>query len=360
MNLDTNLGSSETTVTTTPGRRLLTVVIVSWNVKELLRQCLRSLEDDHISDWAEVVVVDNASTDQLTEMVRAEFARVKVIVNSENLGFSRANNLAIRQSTGEFVILLNPDTVVHRGALRKLVDFARSHPEVGVVGPKLCASDGLAQYEGAVEFPTIWNVFCDLAFLSKVFPRSRLFCSRKMGHWDHEGDREVPAVSGAAMLVRSEVFDRIGLLNETLFYAEDMDFCLRLRRAGWSVFYLGSASIVHLGGGSTKTVADQGFQRQIAFQSTWLYTRENRSPMLAAALSVMVVLWSLGGIAVTSLLRICYRGNTPAAATVARFRQMAVSLLYWSVSNKKKFRHHLAAPPTFGANGAKRVAEDLT
>jgi GT2 family glycosyltransferase len=351
MNLDTNLGSSNANVTATDDPRMLTVVIVSWNVKEMLRKCLRSLEEDHIPDWAEVVVVDNASHDQTNEMVQAEFAWVKLIASSQNLGYSRANNLAIAKYKSEFVLLLNPDTVVHPGTLRKLVDFARSHPTVGVVGAKLLASDGSVQYEGAVEFPTVWNVFCDLAFLSKFFPRSRVFCSRKMGYWDHQGDREVPGVSGAAMLVRRGVFDRIGLLKETLFYAEDMDFCLRLRRAGWSVFYLASAPIIHYGGESIKTVADQGYQRQIAFQSTWLYTRENRGRILAVGLSVMVVLWSLGGIAVTSLLALRFRGNTPETVKIARFRQLAMSLLRWGVSNKKKFRHHLAAPPTFDAMG---------
>jgi hypothetical protein len=328
----------------------LTIIIVSWNVKELLGSCLRSLAEDHVPDWAEVVVVDNNSTDQSIDMVAREFPWVRLIANSQNVGFSRANNTACWQSNSDFVFLLNPDTVVHPGAVRKLVDFARAHPEVGAVGPKLYSTDGSVQYEGGVEFPGIWNVFCDLALLSELFPRSRIFCRRQMGYWDHEGDREVPAISGAAMLVRREVVDRIGFLNETLFYAEDMDFCLRLRRAGWLVFYLGSASIVHYGGGSTKSVPDKGFQRQIAFQSTWLYTRENRGRILAAALSAMVVFWSLGGVLVTSLLGLFCRGNTPAAAKIAWFRKIAVSLLRWGISNKKTFCHHLAAPPTFNAN----------
>src|SRR6266446_5029544 len=278
-----------------------------------------------------------------------DFPWAKSIANSQNVGFSRANNAACWQSNSDFVFLLNPDTVVQPGAVRKLLDFARTHPEVGAVGPKLRSADGSIQFEGGVEFPTIWNVFCDLALLSDVFPRSQIFSRRKMGYWDHEGDREVPGISGAAMLVRREVVDRIGFLNETLFYAEDMDFCLRLRRAGWSVFYLGSASIVHYGGGSTKSVPHQGFQRQIAFQSTWLYTRENRGRILAAALTAMVLVWSLGGVLATSLLGLFYRGTSPTAEKLARFHEVAVSLLLWGVSNKKKFRHHLAAPPTFDA-----------
>jgi N-acetylglucosaminyl-diphospho-decaprenol L-rhamnosyltransferase len=352
MSSTTNLGFSRASTTANQRRDPLTIIIVSWNVKELLRNCLRSLADDQVPEWAEVVVFDNHSSDQSSEMVAAEFPWAKLIVNSQNVGFSRANNAACWQSNSDFVFLLNPDTVIHPGAVRKLVDFARAHPEVGAVGPKLCSADGSTQFEGAVDFPTIWNVFCDLALLSDIFPRSRIFCRRKMGYWDHEGDREVPGISGAAMLVRREALDRIGFLNETLFYAEDMDFCLRLRRAGWSVFYLSSASIVHYGGGSAKSVPHQGFHRQIAFQSTWLYTRENRGRIRAAALSAMVLFWSMGGVLATSLLGLFYREKSPTAEKIARFHEIAVSLLRWGVSNKKKFRHHLAAPPTFNAMGS--------
>ena len=352
MNSITSLGFSRGNMTVKQQRYALTIIIVSWNVKELLRNCLRSLADDQVPDWAEVVVVDNNSTDQTSHMIATEFPWVKLVVNSQNIGFSRANNAVCRQSASDFVLLLNPDTVVHPGAVRKLVDYAIAHPKVGALGPKLYSADGSIQYEGGVGLPTVWNVFCDLALLSDFFPRSRIFCGRKMGYWNHEGDREVPGISGAAMLVRREVLGHIGLLNETLFYAEDMDFCLRLRRAGWSVFYLGAASIVHYGGGSTKLVADQGFQRQIAFQSTWLYMRENHGRLVAMELSAMVIFWSLGGILATSLFGLIYRGNSSAASKVARLREIAASLLRWGFSNKKKFHHHLAAAPTFNAVGS--------
>src|SRR5260221_1284603 len=347
MSLTTNPGFSEASMAANRPWHPLNIVIVSWNVKELLRNCLQSLAEDRVHDWAEIVVVDNNSTDQTVAMVTAEFSWVRLIVNSQNIGFSRANNAACGQSNSDFVLLLNPDTVVCHGAVRRMTDFARAHPEVGAVGPKLLNADGSIQFEGGVEFPTIWNGFCDLAPLSEMFPHSRVFCRRKMGYWDHQGDREVPGISGAAMLVRREVVDRIGFLSETLFYAEDMDFCLRLRRANWSVFYFGSASIVHYGGGSAKSGVDPGFYRQIVFQSTWVNTRKNRGRILAAALSAMVVFWSLGGILVTSVFGLFYRRNRTVAEKIARFREIAVSLLRWGVSNKKKFRHHLAAPPTF-------------
>ena len=344
MNSIINPGSSEPVQASTAARCALSVIIVAWNVKGLLRGCLQSLQDDGVPDWAEVIVFDNASTDGSSRMVEQEFPWARLIRSPQNLGFSRGNNLAIEQAAGDFILLLNPDTVVHAGTLRRLVEYAETHPEVGVIGPKLYNSDGTVQFEGAVNFPTAWSVFCDLAFLSRAFPGSRLFCRRKMGFWDHEGDRPVPAISGAAMAVRREIFDQIGLLDETMFCAEDMDFCKRLRNAGWTVFYLGSTSVVHFGGGSTSQCANQGLQRQIAFQSFWLYTRKNRGWLAAAAVTAMVLLWSLGAIAATIPLAVLFRGNVPRMAKVRRFRDLAASLLVWSVANKKQFRHYLAAP----------------
>lgn len=349
MNSTTNLGSSEIAPERDLKHCVLSVIIVTWNVKDLLRQCLRSLQEDDVLDLGEVIVVDNASKDGTGKLVEDEFPRVKLLKSSENVGFSRANNFAIRESKGEFVLLLNPDTVVQAGSIRKLVEFARQHTNVGAMGPKLYAGDGTVSYEGAVDFPKVWNIFCDLALLSKVFPRSRFFCGRKMGYWNHETDREVPAVSGAAMLVKREVFNRIGVLNETLFYAEDMDFCLRVRRAGWSIFYLSSAAIIHYGGGSTSRLEDQAAHRQIAYQSSWLYTRENRGLIWAMALSAVVALWSLAGIVTTSILALACGPNTRLGPRVRYFRRIAMSLLKWAVSNKKRFRHNLAAPPVFGA-----------
>jgi GT2 family glycosyltransferase len=319
------------------------VVIVTWNARELLRHCLTSLRDDGVPSWAEILVVDNASTDGSAAVVEAEFPFVELIASAENLGFSRGNNLAIRKTAGEFILLLNPDTVVHAGTIRKLVEFARSHPDVGAVGPKQLGADGAIQLDSAVDYPTVWNVFCDHAHLSKLFPKSRLFCGRKMGYWDHEGDREVPVLPGSAMLVRRAVFERIGLLDETLFYVEDVDLCRRMQAAGWSVYYLGSTSIVHYGGGSTQSSPHQILQRQISFQSFWLYTRKHRGRAVAAALTFMVFAWSAAVAGVALPCSWLARGERRIA--LRRHLDLARGLLRWSLLDKSTFRHHLAAPP---------------
>jgi O-antigen biosynthesis protein len=323
-----------------PLRPLLSVVIVTWNVRDLLRDCLGSLAQDGIPNWAEVFVVDSASSDDSAAMVRREFPWVHLIASDLNLGFSRGNNRALRLARGEYVLLLNPDTLVHPGALRAMVDFAQAHPSVGVVGPKQYSGSGAIQYEGAVDFPNIWNVLCDWTLLSKIFPKSKLFCGRKMGYWGHDDDREVPAVPGSAMLLGSNVLERVGMLDETMFMAEDMDLCQRVRKAGWSVYYLGSASIVHYGGESLKRDGNAGRQLQIAFQSFWLYLRKHRGAAAAATMSFTMFVWSLFALAVASLLALVRRGSG-----VDRWRQIALGLMRWSLTDKKRFRHHLAAAP---------------
>jgi GT2 family glycosyltransferase len=321
-------------------RPLLSVIIVTWNVQDLLRDCLRSLAEDNIPAWAEVFVVDSASSDGSAGMVRDEFPWVRLIASEINLGFSRGNNRALRVAEGEYVLLLNPDTIVHRGTVRAMLDFAQSHPSVGVVGPKQYGGSGLIQYEAAVDFPNIWNVLCDWTMLSRIFPKSKLFCGRKMGYWGHEDDREVPAIAGSAMLIRSSVLREVGLLDGTMFMAEDMDLCQRIRKAGWSVFYLGSSSIVHYGGESLKRDGNPGRQLKIAFQSFWLYLRKHRGKVYAAAMTFTMFLWSLLALAAASTLALVRRGPG-----VERWRQIALGLLRWSVTNKKRFRHHLADAP---------------
>jgi len=164
-----------------------------------------------------------------------------------------------------------------------------------------------------------------------------------MGYWDHEDDREVPAIPGSAMLVRRTVFERIGLLDETLFYVEDVDLCRRMQEAGWKVFYLGSVSIVHYGGGSTQNSPNQVLQRQIAFQSFWLYTRKHRGRWVALALSAMVFTWSAAVAAVALPCSWLAQGEKRIA--FRRHLNLARGLLEWSLFDKKRFKHHLASPP---------------
>lgn len=322
----------------------LSILVVTWKVRDLLSDCLRSLAEDGRDRSAQVIVVDNDSGDGTVEMVRSRYPWVELVASTSNLGYSRGNNLALARAAGRYVLVLNPDTVVPPGAIRRLLDFAEAHPRCAAVSPRQVGADGRIQKEAAVNLPTLWNTFCDLTLLSKLFPRSRFFASRTLGHWSHEDDREVPAVAGSATLLRRAALDQVGPWDPTMFYAEDMDLCLRLRRAGWSIAYLGSAAIVHYGGGSTRQTGQPGRYRRIGYQSFWLFLRKHRSRAAAAAMALMVGGWSLLTLAALVPLLPLERGTGPLASAVRRRRDIATALVAWSVSDKLRFRHHLADP----------------
>jgi hypothetical protein len=198
-----------------------------------------------------VIVVDNASTDGSRKMLEQEFPQVKRINNSENRGFAAANNQGIVKAAGKYVLLLNSDTVILNDALQKTADFMEQHPKAAIVGCKLLNPDRTLQ-PSCRSFPSVWNIFTESFFLYKLFKRNKLFGQYYMSHFDHNALREVDVVMGAFMLIRREVFEKIGLLDEDYFmYAEETDFCYRAHRAGFKTFFCPEAAIIHIGGGST-------------------------------------------------------------------------------------------------------------
>ena len=323
----------------------LTIVIVSWNVRHHLADCLRSLHASGANRWATVVVVDNASTDESADMIDRDFPWVTLVRSTQNLGFTRANNLAIRSARTPHVLLLNPDTVVPAGALEALVGAMDADSTLGVVGPRLVGLDGAIQFEGAASQPTAWNALCDLAMLSRVFPRSRVFSRRTLGWWDHRDDRDVPGIAGAAMLLRRTALDQVGLLDETMFCVEDMDLCRRMTTAGWRVRYIGTTAITHVGGGSIKQ-ADAGRQRQIAYHSFWIYLRKHDGPFAAAVMAAGVFAVSLAGWSAAGLMRMFLRRSSGVAQSLGRIQHLAAALIAWSLTNKWQFRHPLAERAT--------------
>lgn len=233
----------------------LSVVIVNWNVRDLLRGCLRSLYDGTQGLTFEIFVVDNGSADGSSEMVRREFPYVHLIPNAVNVGFARASNQAIRRSRGRYILLLNPDTSTLHNAVTKMVQLMDEHPEVGAVGPKILTQDGQIDLRCARRFPSLGSELWEKTGLAARFPHSRLFASYLMGHWDHQQGREVELLTGACLMVRREVIDQVGPLDGDFFlYGEDMDWCYRMRRAGWKICYYPDAAITHLGGQSSAPV----------------------------------------------------------------------------------------------------------
>ncbi len=224
----------------------LSVVIVNWNTKDLLRGCLTSLYDSEGDFSFETVVVDNCSSDASAEMVREEFPQVHLIDSEINGGYAYANNQGLRCFQARYYLLLNPDTVLPPDALRRMLEFLDSHPEVGIAGPKLVMADGELDLACRRSFPTPENSFYKLFGLSRLFPNSERFGRYNLTYLDPDQVAEVDSVVGAFMMVRSEVVEEVGCLDEQYFmYAEDLDWALRAKRAGWKVYYYPEVTVLH-------------------------------------------------------------------------------------------------------------------
>ena len=268
----------------------LSIIIVNWNTRELLRECLAALTKDEgrktkdeppsslvLGPSSDVIVVDNASADGSVEMVRRDFPDVRLIVNESNLGFARANNRGIAASRGRYVLLLNSDTVASTDALEMLVAFMDAHPEAGVGGPRLLRPDGTAQPYAFGGDPTLSYL------LRRGF--NRLLRHRYLHDWDTDVIQEVDWVSGACLMARRAAIEQAGPLDEAMFmYFEDNEWCLRIRKAGWKVYYDPQAAIVHLGGQSLakNPAARQAYSESLRYFYRKHYSRAEQ--LLLAAL----------------------------------------------------------------------------
>lgn len=231
----------------------LTVIIVNYNVKHFLEQCLLSVQKAVEGITNEVYVVDNTSVDGSQQMVRENFPWVKLIDNAENVGFSKANNQAIRITKGEYVLLLNPDTVVEESTFHKCLQFMEDHPKAGALGVKMIDGDGKFLPESKRALPTPWVAFYKIFGLAALFPKSKTFGKYHLSYLDKEEDHEVEVLSGAFMLMRKQCLDEIGLLDETFFmYGEDVDLSYRVTLGGWKNYYFSGTRIIHYKGESTK------------------------------------------------------------------------------------------------------------
>src|ERR1051326_7695662 len=225
------------------------IIVVGTNERHWLKPCLNSVFKQTTGSEFEVIVVDNASTDGTGEMIAAEFPRVKVIRNDHNYGFASANNRAIRVATGNYVLLLNPDTEVLDGAIQKTIRFMEVHPKSGLVGCRLKYPNGQFQ-STAYSFPTVWNALSEATFLYKLFPRTKLFGQYHLSYLDYDHDVQVDWLIGAYFLIRREVIAKIGLLDEQFYmYTEDTDYCYRVKQAGYEVWFTASGEVTHFYGG---------------------------------------------------------------------------------------------------------------
>ncbi len=238
----------------------LSVIVVSHNTRELLAGCLRSALASLASGPSyEIIVVDNASRDGTAKMLEERYPQVRLLKNEKNKGFAAATNQGLQESQGEYLLLLNPDTIVRRDALPQMVKFLAENPRAGVVGPKLLYPDGKFQHS-AFTFPTLPMIFLDFFPLNHRFLNSRLNGRYPKALYEKREPFPVGHPLGAAMMTRRQVVEEVGFLDEGFFmYCEEIDWCIRVKKAGWEIFCLPRAEIVHYGAASTSRFREAMF-----------------------------------------------------------------------------------------------------
>ena len=271
----------------------LSIIIVSYNVRSYLEQCLQSVQKALEGIEGEVWVVDNNSQDDSVDVLRRNYPWVRLIANTENMGFARANNLAIRQSQSDYVLLLNPDTVVEEPTLRGVLDFMDAHPEAGGAGVMMHNADGTLAPESRRGLPTPWVAALKMLGFTRRYYMSDL-------PWDQPG--RIDVISGAFCMLRRKALDQVGLLDEDFFmYGEDIDLSYRLLKGGWQNWYL-PCEITHFKGKSTQKT-DYRYVH-IFYQAMLIFFRKHYSHLsFIYAIPVKVAIYFRAFIALTDILR---------------------------------------------------------
>lgn len=254
----------------------VSIVIVVWNAKAYVLECLSTLREFCKQSYTEVIVVDNASTDGTPELVAQMFPEFKLIRNSENLGFAKANNIGMQQSSGKFVCLVNSDVKFTSDCISPILDYMHQNPGVGMLGPKMLGGDGSVAYRSTLRFPTVWNTFCRALGLDVAFKGSRFFGGLLMSDFDHETTVPVEVLVGWFWVVRRKALQRVGLLDTQFFmYGEDIDWCYRFHEAGEQVMFFAGAEAYHYGGASSSAAPARFYLEQC--RANWRYFRKHHS-----------------------------------------------------------------------------------
>ncbi len=266
----------------------VSLCLVSYNCREELLRCLRSIEDHGASVQHEVIIVDNASDDGSAEAAGRALPSARVLRNSENRGFAAAVNQAVRLASGSLLLLLNPDCELTPGALEHLWRFLHDRPWVGACGPRLVDGDGKV-LRSCRRFPSLWTVACEALGLSRLLPRTRLFGAYELGWWSYDDTRGVDWLSGAALAIPRHVWDLIGPLDEGFFiYAEELDWLRRLQQARLECWYVHEATLVHYNG---RSWGEAGLARALwSHWSLWRYFAKHHGRLDALAVRALTAL----------------------------------------------------------------------
>jgi len=265
----------------------LSIVIVNYNVRYFLEQCLHSVDKALKHIQGEVFVVDNNSVDGSCAMVFEKFPQVLLIENKENLGFSKANNQGLRQATGKYCLLLNPDTVVEEDTFLKCIRFMDSHPEAGALGVKMIDGKGNFLPESKRALPTPAVAFYKIFGLSALFPRSKVFGRYHLGYLNNEETHPIEILAGAFMFIRKEALEKTGLLDEEFFlYGEDIDLSYRLIKTGFTNFYFPETTIIHYKGESTRKGSINYVL--VFYKAMIIFARKHFSPNNARIFTILI------------------------------------------------------------------------
>jgi GT2 family glycosyltransferase len=282
----------------------LHISIVSYNTRADLLACIRSIEGNPPSRKFRITVVDNGSSDGSVDEVREQFPDVSVVESGENLGYGRANNLALMDTKADFVAVLNSDLIVHPGSLDKCCEYLAQHPECGIVGGGLLEPGGKPQMNWGAGELNVWSVICEQFFLSTLFPKSPRFNGYFLTNWDHQDTRALPQVCGALMVMPSKVYKDLGGFSPNYWmYCEDTDICARTRRLGLSCVYLHNATATHHHGISSqgalrpRMVLEHNVSRCIYLMKFYGRDQAQRARRVMIIGSLMrVVLWGMLGL----------------------------------------------------------------
>ena len=315
----------------------VSVVIVTWNSAAVIDRCLDSLEAE--TDFKiEVIAVDNASADDTPARLTGR-PGVTYIQTGGNRGFARAVNLGLALAKGRRLMLLNPDASLRPGALAALIGSLNDKPGLGAVGPRLIESDGVENRYAIRQTPSLANTILRRFGLAKLFPGSPFFNRETLAGQDRTKGLVVPCLSGSALLFRREVLESVGFLDEELpMYLEDMDYCQRIRRAGWALYYQPRAEVVHLGAVSAEaspvrpllSAAENG-------QAGYLFMKRYQGPFQAALFSAIIFTAGAGRWVIAGLLAALGKTGATRVAAEARI------LVHWAISDKNEFTRRLRA-----------------
>lgn len=271
----------------------LSISVVNWNTKDILKRCLDSIYKSTYNNY-EVFVVDNNSTDGSSKMVEEQFPQVKLIANTQNLGFARANNQAINSTDSKYILTLNPDVLVYRDTLESMVNFIDTHPQAGAIGIKLLDENNTENKAGYYrKFPSFPQVLLFYTILEKIGLKNRWLRNRYWEQTDTSKTTEISQIPGACLMIRRKTIEEIGLFDERFqLFFEDVDLCYRIKKTNWKLFFVPKINAVHIGAQSIRILPYQELASRF-FNSMYLYLKKHHSLIMALSAKFLIILDTL-------------------------------------------------------------------